>query len=316
MSDVVLLHIHPNQITMNKAKQTPLFIPAILIAIGMIFILPGKAKSQDTLNDQKEKVISIKINTDDGEELIEIDTTFTLSGTFDEAALEEYLEQLEENLGDLNADIKEMEFHFQDVDDAQVKWQNFGKQYEKMAEKYADQYKNAYKMKFKNMPKGASWVFCDDDHVVKKASRNGEETLIDLIGNVPLKAVTKYRIKKTKDGHRYIIDVDDDYRDYEQDVYFYHPRRSSPRAHWFQSGDNFDVLVDTYVDQDEIQRTIDRSMRDAKRDLKNAKKQLQEQMLIIEKEYQMQEKEQKQKEEIQKQEQFEQQNQSTEPDNG
>ncbi|TSA27371.1 MAG: hypothetical protein D4R67_06170 [Bacteroidetes bacterium] len=187
------------------------------LTLSGIFILPPKASSQDTLKEKPGKMISVKIDMDENGESFAIDTTFVIDENFDMEAFEEAMEQYQGQMKDFEKLMQEMQINLSEKEMQQVQ------------EKVGRSLRDAYRV----MPRERGqwrWAcqpehlehFCLPEHMqfipeppecrgmVRFRSGNKGETLSDVLGDIPMRAVKSYKVKEIKNGKRITIEVSDD----------------------------------------------------------------------------------------------------------
>jgi len=204
-----------------------------LLGLTLIFILPPKTSGQDTVSPDKKKVITLKIRTSDDGSGVSIDTTIILDDEFNEEMLEEYLEGVEEsmksyqmfldidlqeeNLKEMEQDLRKME---RDMRQSRIEW--YGKD---GCWNYRYDYPGG-----KHGRGDCVWISGDDVHTFSLDNRkNKGESLADVLGDIPMSAVTGYKIKETKNGKRITIEVSNDYSGNDRDEIVIVRTPSSPR---------------------------------------------------------------------------------------
>ncbi|MBE0647799.1 MAG: hypothetical protein IH596_08445 [Bacteroidales bacterium] len=163
-----------------------------LLVVGMTSLFSGILVAQDTLVKKPRNVIKVKVETDKDGESVTIDTVFTIDEDFNMEAFEEAMKEYEVQMKDMGKYLKEMEIELE------------GEEMEKA-------------MHMGNMHYFGRPEHCFETMRVSPPKRG--ESLADVLGDIPMSAVTSYKIKETKNGKRITIEIDEDaLQDYNEDV--------------------------------------------------------------------------------------------------
>lgn len=210
--------------TTTKMKQT---ILTIGLPVMMVLAFSLTANSQDTKKETaKQAKVVVKMKSDG--KSMNIDTTFNLSNPKDEEAFEKYMKNVEENMGEMEEKMKTMNLTVEipDFDDS-IPLDSIHKKIIRIG-------KGGKGMEycFKNCPEAFEYKFdmpCDIEKMMppgcceemprmhmgrgaphhRMKMMDEEQTLSDLLGDIPMSRVKSYKIQDKKNGKRIIIDVED-----------------------------------------------------------------------------------------------------------
>ena len=193
-------------------KTTSFWVSGLLsgcLVFLFIFILPAKVKPQDTASSKPAKVVTIKLNVEGDEGIVSIDTTFEIATELDAESLERHIEQVSEGVENMEMDLQNVYLSVDDMDDN-------ARQVRIARSIYHPFREVGQKNRMGNQGKSPR-VFCYGLNkgfgppMAPRCKQKREETLSDIIGDIPMRAVIKYDVKNTKNGRKYIIEVDDSY---------------------------------------------------------------------------------------------------------
>jgi len=227
------------------------------LAVGLIFYLSGSLLAQDTLVKKPQKMMKIKVDVDEDGESVIIDTTFYLDEDFNMEEFEEAMKQYEGQMKNIEKYLKQMhvelegeelekalqEAHesLEDVYFDMPSGRNL--QWKIRAPRHAEHYCTPGNMFFYGKPEG-----CCEPFRLKPQNRG--ESLNDVLGDIPMRAVKSYKIKETKDGKRITIDVSDDAMfDRDENILIWHgdappPPPPPPKI-------NKEIIIEQNVDREE-----------------------------------------------------------------
>jgi hypothetical protein len=200
---------------------------AVIILTVLAAMVSFKAAGQDTDKSKKQATVKIKIVDDKNGKTRTIDTTFSLSGTPDEKEIQAYVKQLQGSMDEMNDRMKEFQVYVTVPDSLENELDSLQSQIQVIA-KCPDMMQNICKH-FRNngevfdfsldlpeppfppdFPGNVDIRSFDDGHMRMFSDRNAEQTLGDLLGDIPMSQVKNYSIKETKNGKRIVIDLEDE----------------------------------------------------------------------------------------------------------
>jgi len=190
------------------------------LALAMTLLLSGEINAQDSLVKKPQKVITLKVDMDGDGKSFTIDTTIIIDENFDMDEFNETMMEYKVQVMDMEKCLKEMELELKGEDlekmmhEIEVSLRDVNCDMPKVkahcrgirAPHSIDKYHNQGNMFFYGDP---------DIHremVRVRPPRRGE-SLSDVLGDIPMRAVTSYKIKETKNGKRITIEVSDDAMD-------------------------------------------------------------------------------------------------------
>jgi len=190
------------------------------LAVAMTSLFSVVLLAQDTLEKKPQKVITIKLDMDEDGESYTIDTTIVIDENFDMDEFKEAMKEYEVQVMDMGKCLKEMELELQGEDlekamqEIEISLRDVYRDSPPMraycrgmrAPHRMDQYQKQRNMFFYGKP---------DIHreMVRVRPPKRGESLSDVLGDIPMSAVTSYKIKETKNGKRITIEVSDDAMD-------------------------------------------------------------------------------------------------------
>lgn len=190
---------------------------SIILVLAMGTFSSGLLLAQDTLTKKPQKVIKIKVDADEAGESISIDTTYVIESDADmekfHQAMMEYekkMQGMQEHLKnlDIQLDMEEMEKALQeaqfDIQNAYLESPELRYLYRSLDKPCHDREFDWYSDRYVRARPGHKYAPVRIVHPEK------DETLSDIIGDIPMSAVKSYRVKETKDGKRITIDISDE----------------------------------------------------------------------------------------------------------
>ena len=153
-----------------------------IAVVGMTVLFSETLFAQDTVIEKPHKVMKIKVDVDEDGNSFFVDTSFVIDENFSMKEFEEAMAQYKVQMKDVGKYLKELEIELD------------GEELE-----YLYEPRNVH---FFGRPDGCS-------ETVRVNARKRGESLSDVLGNIPMSAVTSYKIKETKNGKRITIEVSD-----------------------------------------------------------------------------------------------------------
>jgi len=176
-----------------------------ILTLIMALVFSAAIFAQDTVSDQKRKVITIKVESDGDDEIITID---------------------EDHFKDMEKQLKEMEIHLEGIEfDAD--------EFEKLINVYEHRKIPHHIECFSDHPGLFHYNWISDRHdkdFMRFKSKKGE-SLSDVLGDIPMSAVKRYKIRDTKYGKKIVIEVNNDFKmHHSENIIVITPPRP-PRVH-------------------------------------------------------------------------------------
>ncbi|MBN1199434.1 MAG: hypothetical protein JXA23_08800 [Bacteroidales bacterium] len=202
---------------MKKVAFIPRQVLPFILVFAMISLSSGLLKAQDTLAKKPHKVIKIKVDSDEGGESFTIDTTFVIDNDLDMAKFQKAMQKYEMKMQDMENYLEELELELDGeemekaIQEAQFEIQKACLHSPRMRYHYRTANEPRY---YEQYGRRGNWKFAGQSDLVRDpvrivAPKRGE-TLSDVLGDIPMNAVTSYKIKETKNGKRITIEVSDD----------------------------------------------------------------------------------------------------------
>jgi len=195
--------------------KNALTFKSLLITLTLVLIFVTGTKGQDTVRANEGKaVIKMKIKDSSGKERT-IDTTFIITDRESRAAFEEAMKEYQLAADEVAESLKEIEVM---VDLPEMEGLNDS------LTKVIRVYGHGQRVpEFRWHDRDGSYDYhfdCQSAHAYPNSmiwkSRDGEESLEDLIGDVPLDRVISYSVKNRKGIKRIIIEVEDIPSEFEE----------------------------------------------------------------------------------------------------
>lgn len=189
-------------------------ISLAILLVGVTFLLAGNLVAQDTVPAKQQKVIKIKVDKDGDGESVSIDTTFVIENDFDMQQFEKAMKEYEIQMVELGKNMKELEIEI----DSEEMEKAMQEAHTALRGIYAER---PHRGQFQRGPRGDRHFFdrsgCCQTYRIHSPKRG--ETLSDVLGHIPMSAVTNYKVKETKNGKRITIEVSDDaLMDVDEDI--------------------------------------------------------------------------------------------------
>jgi hypothetical protein len=211
--------------TRLKMKETVIIV--ILSVFSVIqFSFPASAQQKEKETSQKATIV-LKIKKDDSGKTTVIDTTFDLSDAASQKAFEEYMEKFEGGKGNPGDKMENVEVtvNIPDPPDSldsetienRIICIGKGGKHSRICIKNCNKgfdynFDMPCNSEFSELP-GCCEKYMQFGNLPDFENRimefgDSEETLSDIIGDIPMDRVTSYKIKDKKNGKRIIIDVE------------------------------------------------------------------------------------------------------------
>ena len=210
---------------MHFSKDIALTVIILTVLAAMISF---SASGQDTVKPKKQARIKIKIVDDKNGKVKNIDTTFTLSGIPDDKEIRAYVKGLRDEMKDMKDEMREMQVYV-DIPDSLDKEMDSLNAHVFVFGDRPDMGMNHFRKHFRDYGEGFDFNFdyplppCppdipdimdispfDDGHMRVFRHNDNEQTLGDLIGDIPMSQVKSYSIKETKNGKKIVIELNNE----------------------------------------------------------------------------------------------------------
>ncbi|MBL6949099.1 MAG: hypothetical protein ISR57_00495 [Bacteroidales bacterium] len=243
----------------------------LVLTMMIALVFSAAIFAQETVSEEKRKVIKLKIGSDGDDEHFTLDTTIVIDENFDEEEFEAYMSNFKEKMKNLQFHMQGLDLHEDQLKDMEKSLQEmevhlmgveFDAQHlESLADVY-EHFESPRHMEFysdSDHPRSFryNWTHdCRDKDIMKFTGKKGE-SLSDVLGDIPMSAVKSYKIRDTKYGKKIVIEVNDDFPMHHSEDVMIITRPRVPRIHVKKPKFHREIIIETDSDEDEEEEDTD-----------------------------------------------------------